>query len=250
MTFVLGMGTPPLGVICADTRMNMRTPAGGIDRNDTGELDLSLRDGSVLNIPPIRRKIRRFDWGWAAGAGSSHLLNVAIFDHLADAKVHEANDICSHVSSAVEQRGDAIRSEFTNPDPADRVGIICLFDDGSRFSVRQCVVGSEFHQVENADYAMSFPTDVGRGFSREWNQHASELLFVPENSTGLWELARRVAGIIHAVHENSASVSDWMDLILMVRQNQSRTITLQLHARSSEVRTADDSWIAGQFQRI
>lgn len=244
MTFLLGIGMGPVGVICADTRLNLQRADGTWERDDVGLRRFLLRDGSVSEVPPSKRKLCRVEWGWVAASASSHLLSQAIFERLDQEDSSQPSQICSLASEVVMRRGPGLRAELSGPNSDEQVSLIYIYEQGGRFRVGQCAVGVDFEGPDNADYVLSLPSDCDARFMQEMSREVGRRLFVPSDASGLWEFIRCVADVVYRVHTRAATVSDHIDLVVRVREATSGVTEMDLHGRSSEIRTASDSRIA------
>lgn len=237
----------PVGVLCTDTRMNLQAADGTWTRNDTGIQRFARRDGSTLEIPEKKRKMRGVPSGWLAASSSSHLLSEAVFNALADRAVGDPSEIYRTARSVLREQGDALRTEFSNPDPRDHLNLIYLFGQGRGFNVGHCTVGGDDQSSQVSDYALSLPDDFDVALHPKLNEMIRKALFVPKNASGLWQLVRAVAAIVHLVHTGSESVSDHMDCVMLVRDATAEGMVLEWYGRSSEILGADDATISASL---
>ena len=244
MTFIFGMGMGPIGMLCTDTRMNLQTADGTWKRNDIGLQRFLLRDGSVLEVPPKKRKMRRMPCGWVAASSSSHLLSEAIFAALSHPEIGEPSDIYHVARTVLRGEGERLHAEFSNPDPYDRVNLIYLYAEGRQFRVGHCEIGQRDDSGHVSDYALSLPEDFDEDHLDQVRHRLTGALFVPEDAAALWKLARAAADIVYCVHRASESVSDQMDLVMLVRDAGGQAMRLEWNGRSSELREADDTVVS------
>lgn len=247
MTLLFGMGMGPVGVLCADTRTNLQAGDWTWKRNDTGVRRFALRDGSVLDVPDVKRKLRRVACGWLAASSSSYLLSEAIFESLSDGAMSEPSEVYRTSANVLRQQGEGLRAEFSDPDPHDQVNLIYLYGEGRAFRVGHCKVGRDDEPGQVSDYVLSLPDDFDDALLHDLSQKLKRALFVPTDAAGLWELARAIADLVYCVHGASESVSDHMDLVVLVRDAASEVMLLEWHGRSSELREAEDSMISAMM---
>lgn len=241
MTIVLGVGTGTFGILCADTRLNIRHAGGHAERNDEGVLTLARADGSMDIVPAKLRKMRTYQWGWAAAAGSSHLLNAAIFRRFEEEPVVSNGDIARIAGAVVTEQAEALRAEFTNAPAEDRVGITYLFTASGGVDLGKFQLGMrEERDGQQAQFMLSLPPEASAESVAKFRNIVASQVFAPRSIQELLEVVRRTAAICAQAAEVLESVGPVIDVVIMAKQPNASLAEFQLHGDSRTIRAMPD----------
>jgi len=220
----------------ADTRLNLRFRDGQEGFNDEGDKPIEYPDGRVLSVRTNYRKLRLVKDGWAAAAGAFPLVHAAL-EHL-DTSVFDPDSLTPTLDALYEQEAPRIRSDFPEMTKLEETAVVLTYyKDGSfrlachRFDHTPAVSdGDEFLLIDPPGFDATIRHRIVGAIQAG--------LVIGTSRSALCSNLRLLAGAFHIVHSNSSSVSDTVEVGLLL--NDGRIQKKYLYARNEFVMNATD----------
>ena len=208
-TLVLINPNKPIAFVVADTRVNLH----GTPLSDAGSHEITVANRFSISVPSSRRKIRRCPFGWIAAAGHFFFIS-RTFESIVSARTTtEAKQLIAEehppvVDLAVELGEEAatVIAQFT---------FISSTTDG--FELDCIAFGRQCPSLDGKQFLLStppeLPPDVGQQIHDRIRQGFDGGLTVGSIGSNV----RLFASVFHAIHNCSRTVSDIIEVAVLLR---------------------------------
>jgi hypothetical protein len=217
MSCVLALAFPTVGLVCADTRLNLTSDTGVPGYNDDSPLTVHLDDGSAVEFGPAGRKIRRYEWGWLAGGGSTGLAHHLCLDGLSTRKINSMDLVERYYLEEFNRHAPVVRSQLFDKTSPDRAAVAYVFNTPSNLKVAALDTDNPQPPAQTNAFRLIPPA----GFTAAQTTTAERLLTAdlhpPKNKNAIADMVLAVSRMFRYVHENSSSVSDIIELGVLTR---------------------------------
>lgn len=212
MSCVFALAVPQFALVCADTRLNLSFRDSSQGVHDSGSITFDYPDGRQIHIGEVYRKIRRYSWGWATGAGSIPLI-FACLNRLEQIGNYDYTSIHAALQEVYQTEVARIISDFGTDQPEiDQTTILMVNSalnnmqlDGIRFSGETAV-------PLNSHFVISTPPELPVSEVQRVNVILANGL---NDSSGLIDVVKVLANVFHQVHMSSMTVSDRVEIGIM-----------------------------------
>lgn len=251
MTCLLAVAVPSMGLIAADTRLNVRFRAGGGGGHDAGPLDVTYPDGSVLRVGATQRKIRRLRRGWAGGAGCFPIVHRCL-DALAKApSALEPDRVQALLDSVSEVEGRRVREHFAmSQDEIEQTAIFYVRVTDSGISFNGYRVDGQTVVPSGSQYVLNTPSETPGEVRAAVNSRISDGLRGPNDLHEVYENLRLIASVFHDVHNVSSTVSDILEVGLILKSTDAGMFYHHLHGDNETIARASDARLKGLLRSV
>jgi len=150
-----------------------------------------------------------------------------------------------------QREAPKIRVEFQEPDKdVDRAAIFFVYEAGEDFGVRALSFSDERVFPPNANYYLNTPSDLSQHEVNRVNHRISTQFPVPTDVRSVCNMIRFLATVFHSVYLNSETVSDRIDLAMMLRTTTKEVIHFRLASANEQLIAGSDEQISGQLQPV
>ena len=205
MSFLLGICFGHVGVLLADTRLNISNKDGSKSVNDNRPLILDLNNGKHLEWGEHFRKITKIKNGFAASAGEA-ITGRVILDNLNIKYLNkELNPSKIIASASAEVRGIVLNEVGIKEDEIYKTSVMLL--EGSQSKITLCsfdCLGKK--NVEQADYVAYWPPEFDNSQKMRLIREIENIPF-PSTFEILYSNISIMANIANEVFKGSTSVS-------------------------------------------
>lgn len=247
MSFALALATPPFAMIGADTRTNIVELDGSMRVNDDRPLSVSFADGTRVSVGVSDRKMRRFHGGWVAGVGNFFLVDYAI-NQLKKTNARTPEKINTVLREAYHEHYPKIQKQFPDDESVDITGFLYLYSTANRFRAASLGFGENMITDNTNDVYYGFPPEVPDE-AKIRVQTMMKNIVIPVDMPGVWNAVRLAASAFHEVSTFAKSVSDILDLAVMVRGDQG-VQQGRLLADNPTIIAASDEGLAAMLQPV
>jgi hypothetical protein len=246
MSCTLALAIPYLAIVCADTRINLGQANGG-QFSDAGMLSIHYKDNIEIHLKDYDRKIRQYPGGWAAGSGSFAVVDRCLA-HLAKSNARTPSTINIVLKHAFESVYEDMKDEFVDGKQIEPTIITYTYRTRDSFNLSGFSIDDRIKIQETRDY-FSTPPDISNAVVVQ-AQHELRAIEKLEEEKDLYPAIRQIARAFHIVHMASATVSNILDMAMLIKTDKGDMIQARLLQTNDFLINASDSEIVNQLKPV
>lgn len=247
MSFALSLATPNFALIGTDTRVNLFMKDGSVMINDDSPYNILFEDGEQISFGARNRKMGRFISGWIAGVGNQFLVNYAIKSIIKE-NVRTPERINKVIEKTCEDNYQKIQTLTPEDSSINLTGFLYIYTTANKFKTACFGFRNGMLTDSRNDIYYGFPPDTSYNIQNDVRSRMSSIN-LPNNMVDVYNIVRLTSQVFHTVSVNSTSVSDIIELAIMVRENQ-MVNQYHLFKHNIDIISANNSHIAGMLNPV
>lgn len=250
MTCALAIAVPNFALVCADTRINLNYLNGSRDKMDVGNANFIFEDNLEIRVGKYNRKIRQLHSGWVTGAGCFPLLHWC-FQEL------EMQDACNPGAAektlhrVLQKYGPIILQQLPgHKKEIERTTLLLVYEQNREFFLQPLQVNGQNLQQGKANFYFLNPPELDELTSAQITMDFGKKFQAPHDMQSLIIGLRTIAETFHAIYQKSNTVSDIIEVGMMLRLPDGKVNEFQILAETTLIISALDTQVTKLLKRI
>jgi len=250
MTCALAIAIPNFALVCADTRLNLDFRNGSRDRMDVGDVIFTFEDGPEIRVGKSNRKIRRLRSGWVTGAGCFPLLHWC-FQELKMQDAGNLSAVQQTLQSVLQRYGPIILQQLPgHKKEIELTTLLLVYEQNRVFSLYPLRFDGQDLQQDKAQFYLLSPPEFDDYTSAQVSMEFGQKFQAPYNMQGLIAGLRTIAETFHSIHQRSNTVSDMIEVGMMLRSSDGEVVEFQMLAKTTSIINVSDAQVFKLLKRI
>lgn len=214
MSFVLGLKFNNVGILIADTRLNLAFKDGSQTVNDVKPVTVDLETNVVFHWGIRERKLAILKNGFAASAGDA-ILGHALLSKLKGHDLTSDESIESLISATSSELRKLVLSKL--PDSSqqfDKTSLMVMVPKSLNISLSM-YTAKGWKAYDKSDFLVYWPPEIDKALSVELAESIQKT-YLPNDLDDVYQIISKLSGIAYSVHKNSVSVSPTIEFGLTI----------------------------------